>query len=162
MMYALVDNGDVIKFQEMENLDAIPDHKKHWFLPVVDERPISSPLEKQAGPETIIEPDKVIRRWTGVRIPLETQQQIVKGICRKKILAVFPEWKQTNMTARGVELLSTGPANWTDQDKAEAMALQTAWAWIKSMRQASNVIEAMSPIPADFMNGKYWPETPSV
>jgi hypothetical protein len=31
------------------------------------------------------------------------------------------------------------------------------WAWIKSVRAASDAIEAMSPIPHDYASDQYWP-----
>lgn len=83
----------------------------------------------------------------------------VKAEARRRILAVFPDWKQANMTARGVELqdIWRRTGSWTEQEQAEADALQAAWAWIKAVRSASDVLEAMSPIPGDYTDDKRWP-----
>lgn len=85
--------------------------------------------------------------------------QDVKDEARRRILAVYPEWKQANMTARGVELtrkLAQGDA-WTEAEEADAEALQDAWGWIRSVRTASDAIEAMTPIPLDFCDDSRWP-----
>lgn len=87
------------------------------------------------------------------------QADDVKAEARRRILARFPEWKQANMTARGVELtlvLASG-GQWSQQEQAEAAALQEACDWIKQVRAASDVLEAMSPIPADYATDARWP-----
>lgn len=68
----------------------------------------------------------------------------IKSRARSEILTDFPEWKQANMTARGVELVSKvsfGGAL-TEAEQAEVAALQTAWAAIKALRAHSNTLEA--------------------
>lgn len=88
--------------------------------------------------------------------------QDVKDEARRRILAVYPDWKQANMTARGVELiqkLAQGGA-WTQDEEAEAAALEDAWSWIKSVRAASDAIEALSPLPRDYSAETRWPASP--
>lgn len=83
----------------------------------------------------------------------------VKVEARRRILLRFPEWKQANMTARGVELtlvLASG-GQWSPQEQAEADALQGAWDWIKQVRVASDALEAASPIPTDYTADSHWP-----
>jgi hypothetical protein len=60
----------------------------------------------------------------------------VKAEARRRILTRFPEWKQANMTARGVELLNIRVAigSWTQAQAEEAAALGAAWDWIKAAR----------------------------
>lgn len=68
----------------------------------------------------------------------------IKAAARAQITAVFPDWKQTNMTARGVELtfaLASG-ATFAKEETAEIDMLNAAWAWIKSIRAHSNDLEA--------------------
>jgi hypothetical protein len=85
----------------------------------------------------------------------------VKAEARRRILARFPEWKQANMTARGVELVNIRLAvgSWTENQAQEAAALSAAWDWIKGVRAASDALEALDPIPADFADDGNWPET---
>ena len=97
------------------------------------------------------------------RAELEAQARIdaVKAEARRRILARFPEWHQANMTARGVELLNIRVAvgSWTAPQAQEAAALGVAWDWIKAVRAASDTIEALAPIPADFASDTRWPES---
>lgn len=74
----------------------------------------------------------------------------IKLRARFHILARFPEWKQANMTARGVELINLRALNgaWTAEEAAEAVALQADWDWIKAVRAYSDALEAQVP-PAD-------------
>ncbi|MEO5337112.1 MAG: hypothetical protein H7841_09495 [Magnetospirillum sp. WYHS-4] len=65
----------------------------------------------------------------------------VKAEARRRINARFPEWRQANMTARAVELIRRGEATWTEAEQAEAALIDAAWAWIKSVRAASDAIE---------------------
>lgn len=81
----------------------------------------------------------------------------VKAEARRRILARLPDWKQANMTARGVELLRKGEVNWTPQEQAEADAITAAWDWVKAIRLASDDIEAMTPIPDDYRDDGHWP-----
>lgn len=67
----------------------------------------------------------------------------IKAAARAQITAAFPDWKQTNMTARGVELtfaLASGIPLSSEQ-QTEADALNVAWAWIKAVRAHSNALE---------------------
>lgn len=83
----------------------------------------------------------------------------VKAEARRRILDRFPDWRQVNMTARGVELQDIWRRNgkWTVEEQAESDALSAAWGWIKSVRMASDAVEAMTPIPIDFSSDRYWP-----
>lgn len=83
---------------------------------------------------------------------------LVKAEARRRILARYPDWKQTNMVARGVELLDIWRVNgrWTAEEQAERDALDAAWAWIKSVRSASNDIEER--LTDDFASDAKWPD----
>lgn len=61
----------------------------------------------------------------------------VKLKARAVILARMPEWKQANATARAVELVSLGQAS-----GPEWQAMQAAWAWVRSVREYSDRLEA--------------------
>ncbi|MBI1201506.1 MAG: hypothetical protein GC182_03240 [Rhodopseudomonas sp.] len=67
----------------------------------------------------------------------------IKATAGAIILAAFPEWKQSNLTARGVELtmkVARGETL-TSAEQAEATALQAVWDWIKSVRDHSAALE---------------------
>lgn len=69
--------------------------------------------------------------------PLDEQKQEFIAEVNKqagdKILAVYPDYKQRNMTARYLELSVLGRL-----DTQEALDIKGAWEWIKSVREASN------------------------
>jgi hypothetical protein len=65
------------------------------------------------------------------------RKALVKINCRTRILAVYADWKQMNMTARAIELLKLG-----QQGSPEGLALQASWDWVKAMRANSDTLEA--------------------
>ena len=66
----------------------------------------------------------------------------IKNKAGEIIRSYYPEYKQRNMTARGVEIMNAKVANTATQaDLDEEAALQEAWDWIKAVRERSNVME---------------------
>ena len=86
----------------------------------------------------------------------------VKQEARIRILAKYPEWKQQNLTARAVELIELKHDNttWTGPEQTEANAIHKVWDWVKSVRTASDDLEAQNPVPADFVTDTHWPPNP--
>lgn len=81
----------------------------------------------------------------------------IKTEAARRIIDRYPEWKQRNMIARGVELINIGAANWTETEQAEADALDASWAWIKSVRLASNALESREDLAdIDIADDQYW------
>lgn len=84
-----------------------------------------------------------------------------KSEAQRRILAIAPEWKQRNLTARAAELVMAGEANWTPEEAAEAAVIRQAWDGIKAIRLASDTLETevadgtWSGAPAD------WPGWPA-
>lgn len=151
----------ILKYStEYVNFDpAVPTKAGYKWLPIVDERVgTASPLRTEQM-ELVVEEARIVRRYNQVLVPAATQVTAIKDECRRRILARFPDWKQTNMNARGVELQDIWRKNgsWTEAEQADAAALTAAWEWVKATRAASNALEAMSPIPEDFTADGYWP-----
>lgn len=48
------------------------------------------------------------------------------------------------------------PRNWTDDEVTHAARLHAGDAAIERIRAASNLLEVLDPIPADFTDDKYW------
>lgn len=88
--------------------------------------------------------------------PQVVTKRQVKDEAQRRIYVVAPQHVQANMTARGVELLHKGQANWSADDAAEATAGFAMFDAIKLVRSKSNEIEVMNPIPTDFTDDKYW------
>jgi hypothetical protein len=157
--YALVSPVDAVD-RIATNIDPTVQTKPGWrWLPVEDTPAPDYPGNlESASAERGVSGDKVVTQWTVTRLPIEVQRQAVKDEARRRILGRYPEWRQANMTARGVELTLAKLREWTSDEQKEAAALQAAWDWVKAVRSASDVIEAMEPIPADFRDDKHWPE----
>jgi hypothetical protein len=80
----------------------------------------------------------------------------VKAEAYRRIIAICPEWKQRNLTARAAQLAKKGEANWTQDEAAEWAAGEAIWDQIATIRTKSGVIEAMDPIPEDYTADTYW------
>lgn len=84
----------------------------------------------------------------------------IKAAARRVIVARFPDWKQQNMTARGVELAfkiaEGGTLSEAEQD--DAAALMAAWAWIKAVRLHSYALEADYAAGTAITLASGWPE----
>lgn len=152
-------------FVEIDDPSSIPQHKT-WsdgglFIRPVEEgeRPAARHDLKSVERQVTVEVGRVVISYGEAERPREDQIAAVKIEARRRILDRFPDWKQANMTARGVELQDiwrrTGA--WTEGEQAEADALTGAWAWIKAVRAASDAIEALEAVPSDFDDDSRWP-----
>lgn len=82
-----------------------------------------------------------------------------KTEARRRILAFLPEWKQANLTARAVDLMDIGRANWTAGQLAEWDAGAALWERVKAIRAASDAIEVRPDLTTiDVTDNQYWPE----
>jgi len=95
--------------------------------------------------------------------PVPTPEQLraerieaVKVEAMRRILAICPEWKQRNLTAQAAILAEKGRANWTTDELAAWDAGRAIWDQIAAIRQRSDALEAMDPIPADFADDHHW------
>lgn len=61
----------------------------------------------------------------------------IKTTARQIILSRYPEWRQANLTARAVELVSLG-----ETSGPEWQQMQAIWGWIKAVRARSDLLEA--------------------
>lgn len=83
----------------------------------------------------------------------------IKAEASRRILARYPEWKQINMIARGVELQNQwrSAGKWTEEEAAEAAKLSAAWNWVKRVRAASDALESSGVTPSDYTRDDRWP-----
>lgn len=81
-----------------------------------------------------------------IRPPEVLEQErtdFIKKEASKRIKAIYPEWKQRNMTAAGLvltEKLASG-GTLTAEEQVQSDALKAAWAQIDAIRQTSNQAE---------------------
>lgn len=82
----------------------------------------------------------------------------VKQEAYRRIVEIAPEWKQRNMTAQSVALLSKlqDGGTFTTDEKAAMVSNMAVWAQVKVIRAKSDLLEAMTPIPVDYTDDRYW------
>lgn len=103
-------------------------------------------LTVDAGAKTVwrqalvrpLAPEEIAAAAANSRSALKTA---VKAEAARRILAVAPDWKQRNLTARAAELALRGQP-FSAAEQAEITAGQAIWAAIKAVRVASGEIEA--------------------
>lgn len=82
---------------------------------------------------------------------------------RRRILNIAPEWKQANLTARAAELALLYPnvrgEDLPEPERTEYLAGQAIWDLIKTIRAASNAIEAAEAALTfdEIRNHPLWP-----
>ncbi len=110
------------------------------------QRLVQGPMTKANG--------VVTRGWVVEDIPATAER--VKAEAYRRIIAICPEWKQRNLTAQAAQLAKKGEANWTPEEAAAWAAGEAIWNQIAAIRAASDVLEAMDPIPMDYPLDMYW------
>lgn len=85
-------------------------------------------------------PNGTTRLATKAEVLAATQaakRAAIKTAARQIILSRYPEWRQANLTARAVELISLEQTS-----GAEWQQMQSIWAWIQAVRARSDLLEA--------------------
>ena len=82
----------------------------------------------------------------------------VKAEAMRRILAIVPRWKQRNLNAQAAALAEKGRETWTPEELAAWNASAALWARVKAIREASDHIEIMDPMPVDIKDPDLWPE----
>lgn len=159
--YCKIENGIVVS-QELWEEGATPDGET--WLPVVVENPdYSRVTHREVRRENRIEVGRVVR----VRIiePIPVTPELIKAECQRRIIALTGATdlthcmiKQSNANMRANELNDKrirGEAL-SPQEEMEVAALRGLAETVKALRAKSNVIEAMSPVPIEFRDDRYW------
>ena len=96
-----------------------------------------------------IETARVLITWVAQEWDLATAKSAridaINAEAGNKIVAVMPEYKQRNALALGLEMATTygaDPASWPSAEQAVYAAASAKWAFIKSIRDASNTAVA--------------------
>lgn len=87
----------------------------------------------------------------------EAQRRIIALTGQKDIIGCLIRQHNAQMRATELTLIQAQGGTWTEAEAAEAAALQGLADAIKAIRVASNAIEVMDPIPADYANDSRWP-----
>lgn len=80
----------------------------------------------------------------------------IKEEASKRIIAIAPEWKQSNMLARAITLLRKGEANLTTAEALEVSKMDAVWAEIQRIRSVSDTLEAVEPPLEDYADDRHW------
>ncbi|KAF0112381.1 MAG: hypothetical protein FD149_2451 [Rhodospirillaceae bacterium] len=162
-MHALVLNGHVIQTHDFdaEQPPVLVAQKGVWLpLHLVDAPEYDARTHDLVHQEILYE--TVVERRPIATLRTDATARLiaaVKADAGRMIVALYPDWKQRNMTARAVALLRKGEANWTAAESAEAAILEAAWAWITAVRTESDAIEAdIAALANDQMDGLTWSE----
>ncbi len=117
-------------------------------------------LESSAEAAPQFDGEKVAIAVSIAPLPQAAAAARIKAAARRVILARFPDWKQQNMTARGVELafkIAEG-GTFSETDQADAAALMATWAWIKAVRLHSDALESDYAAGSAVTLSSGWPE----
>jgi len=153
MNYAKIDNGNIV---EIRNIDeaSIPEHKRYMWLPVVDNVPEVNKFYYNVVANTpVVLSDKVLIEYTVTPHPVNLLQALVKQEAERRILEFYPLWKQSNMLSDKLTLLNKTR---TPEEEQQLIDIDAGFAYINHIRQRSNIIEAMDPIPENYVADTYW------
>lgn len=161
MLYALVSpTAEILGYRVFSEIPEGIDVAAHKprYLPVENEDAPAFDAQTQVceGPVESVTAAAVVRTWT---VRTKSPQEIegmreakvaeVKAQAAARILALYPEWKQRNMTAQAVVLLRIAQDRpWTMQEAQGSADLEAAWAAVDAVRTRSNEIEADIPATA--------------
>ena len=123
-----------------------------------DGRPSDTPLDRYR-PSTRKDGDSVVLSWiadsvadrpAALAIWKDRLIESAKAEANHRILAILPEWKQRNYTARAVEKVAN-----SEVGDDEWNVMQTAWVQIKAVRVASDAIEVEIAALTEEQAGQY-------
>ncbi len=83
----------------------------------------------------------------------------VKEEAGRRITAIMPEHKQRNALAEMLDSIGKHGADlaqWPDAERIIAATHQAAWDEIKRLRERSDALERMDPVPDDFTDDRHW------
>lgn len=136
-------------WRNVSGLDGLSDEERiplGWHL-CTGEQPAYDPAwQTISGPVAVLDEGVWRLEWTvGERSLAEVQDErlvAVRAEAGRRILAIAPEYRQRNLTARAAEIALFEPQPWSEEIQAELSAGAAVWAAIKAVRAASDVAEA--------------------
>lgn len=152
--YGRVEDGQVIEYRDFADGE-IPAHKAHLWKIVEDVVPEHDEFHHiLTGPILDIQEDKLVFVYTLFPRPLNEMKRLVKEEAERRILKDYPLWKQNNMLIDKINIL--GKEVKTSEDLQLLADIEAGLQKINYIREKSNQIEAMQPIPSDYMIEDYW------
>lgn len=135
------------------------DANGNHFVAVLAGAPYTPPsgateVTERPSPQHVLRDDE----WVYTAPPSPTAAA-VKDEAARRIDLIMKDYEQRNALALGQEMVLThGPdiTKWPTDMQATLAVMMDRWAAIKAIRAKSDEIEAMSPIPADIADDRYW------
>ena len=165
-LYALINPDDSINRMQNNvdpNVQTKPGYR--WLAVQENAKPDYVDGLERATSEYVLNGNAVEKQWTVSRVPLADQKAAVKAEAQRRIIALTGQTdliacmiKQSNANMRANELTDkrVSGGTLTAEEELEAPALRNLATALKAIRAASNVIEAMDPIPLDYCADTYW------
>jgi len=133
----------------------------------VEEAPRPEINEREQVADRLAAPSLVDGVWVwGWAISAKSQADIdtydadgrvkIKKEAQRRIDGQYPLWRQMNTMARMLEMTEKPVPNRTGGDLAQINAARAMFAEINAIRAKSNALEAMTPIPADYADDRWW------
>ena len=152
--YGRVENETVVEYREFAEGE-IPAHKSHLWRIVEDVPPsCDSFYEILTGPVLEILEDKLVFKYTIFPRPVNELKRLVKEEAERRILKEYPLWKQNNLLNEKLNIIAKETK--TVEDIARLDEITQAFDRIEYIREKSNQIEMMNPVPSDYMIEDYW------
>ena len=170
-MLAHIRNGEIIKLYpndkgkvRLENGDVLQPPRAgitrgNDKIVIVDEKAVYSNttnnVEKTTTYDVLV--TKVNRVTTYVDKTVNVDD--VKIEANDRIINIMSEHTQRNSMAWTIEMITmygSDRSNWPTESQTKQNELDAAWQQINYIRQKSNEIEQLNPIPANFKDDSYW------
>ncbi len=144
IQYLYPDARPLIDFEVTDESDGKGPHISKWNI-----------LLKNGKKAPMPGLDELTAAYAASQLPTEKD---FRTEAQRRILSVFPDWKQRNNLSRMLELYRKGEANWSTGERAEVAIIDANWSWLKSVREMSDELTLKSPI--DFTQDRHWPARP--
>lgn len=132
-------------------------------------RPSDTPLDRYRATTTLVNgevvaswvADSVADRAAGLAAWRDQLVSAVKAEAARRIEARVPPWKQRNLIAFAVDMADKriGGGQMTPVERQQYDAAKTVWAWVRSVRTASDAIETRIQSMTDTEAGVFNVET---
>ncbi len=162
-----IDNGTVVEVRTDADLSAIPPHKRsRWRVVTGDPPAHNAAVQQLTSLSYEITDNAAVRSWQVTSRSREEQVAAVKTEAQRRIIvrtgATTLEQcmvRQLNALMRATELTDKRARgeNLTAPEQAEETVLRALADDIKAIRSASNTIEQLDPVPADYAANARWP-----
>lgn len=169
MKYAIIDSDlQIVGHRDIDDPSSIPQHKTLsdgglLLRPIIYHDNVNDVDDSIIVKDWVVEvtKDKVCYKRVLKRHSRQAQVDAVKNEALARIEKVAPLWKQMNYATAESNIFQkhlgiSGSPQITTEDLEFLETLNEIRDQISKIRQASNVLESMDEVPADFRHDRYW------